>query len=794
MKRWRDRLFISYLLIALGGLWVLSTAGCYTEQPANGKVDMNPVPQHIAIVIPIEGLVLDFGAKTVGTSNDLVLHLTNSGPTPATTLQDDSTQPLPSPFTLKDGTFPGTGGNCTSTLAPAPDSCKDITTFDPTVCTCTLVFTYSPTSDGSFTGTFHFTYINGIVKIPMVVNLQGVTSANVSISNTPTYDYSVHALNTTTFATFTLTNTGITPATLLQGSQSVPLVAPFSFAGGTYPGTGGTCTDTLLPNATCTVVVAYKPTTAGSVSKTLALSFNDGNTLTSVSTSLTGQTPATLAISASGSSTYDFGKRGKGSTSPVTLTLTNSGATQATLIRELAASALTSPFSFTGGSYPGTGGTCTYTLAAGSSCTMTVSFSPVLASNRSYSATAKLEYNDGTGAGARNQQTSLTITGYGQFGWNAGLDAPMVGRFLHTAVWTGSAAIFWGGQQDTSTRFNGGSIYDPVVDQWSTITAVNAPLERSRHTAVWASTLSTPKMLIWGGLGVGDSPLSSGAIYDPVANTWTSTSTVGAPSARYGHTAIWDPIHNKMIIWGGGNTSQVIASGSGIGYIFDPTAGVTGSWTKITDTLANTPSARYFHSAVMAGSKMVIWGGCSAKNVATTSCQVGQETNSGAIYDTTNGTWTTITLASAPAARAQHTAIWAGTQMIVWGGETDPDGTGANDVALATGGIYTAPTTPGSDTWSATSAVAAPIARFGQLAFWTGSIMQIWGGLLNSGAGSLLSAPNNWSAMTSTSATPTATFGAAGVFTGASDLRTIVFGGYGPGPNYSSSIAVYSHE
>ena len=33
-------------------------------------------------------------------------------------------------------------------------------------------------------------------------------------------------------------------------------------------------------------------------------------------------------------------------------------------------------------------------------------------------------------------------------------------------------------------------------------------------------------------------------------NTWTATSTSNAPSARYGHTAVWTG--SEMIVWGGG--------------------------------------------------------------------------------------------------------------------------------------------------------------------------------------------------------------------------------------------------
>ena len=63
--------------------------------------------------------------------------------------------------------------------------------------------------------------------------------------------------------------------------------------------------------------------------------------------------------------------------------------------------------------------------------------------------------------------------------------------------------------------------------------------ERGLHTAVWTGT----RMIVWGGEGrndnFGDHLLNTGALYNPMTNAWSTTSTAGAPTARYGHTAVW---------------------------------------------------------------------------------------------------------------------------------------------------------------------------------------------------------------------------------------------------------------
>src|SRR6185369_15722302 len=71
------------------------------------------------------------------------------------------------------------------------------------------------------------------------------------------------------------------------------------------------------------------------------------------------------------------------------------------------------------------------------------------------------------------------------------------GRVGHTAVWTGSKMIVWGGSLDAINGVNTGGQYDPVGDSWAAggTTTTNAPSARTAHTAVWTGT----KMIIWGG-------------------------------------------------------------------------------------------------------------------------------------------------------------------------------------------------------------------------------------------------------------------------------------------------------
>src|SRR4030095_14390903 len=119
-------------------------------------------------------------------------------------------------------------------------------------------------------------------------------------------------------------------------------------------------------------------------------------------------------------------------------------------------------------------------------------------------------------------------------------------RANHTAVWTGSEMIVFGGlNYEKSLRT--GDRYNPATDSWSRVSLTNAPVARNNHTAVWTGT----EMVVWGGynqIGTGAIYLNSGGRYNPANNTWTPISISNAPTARGWHTAVWTG--SSMLVWG----------------------------------------------------------------------------------------------------------------------------------------------------------------------------------------------------------------------------------------------------
>jgi N-acetylneuraminic acid mutarotase len=284
----------------------------------------------------------------------------------------------------------------------------------------------------------------------------------------------------------------------------------------------------------------------------------------------------------------------------------------------------------------------------------------------------------------------------------------LAGRWWHVAVWTGKEMIVWGGRGTFfwEQHYGDGALYNPRTDTWRPMSSVGAPSPRSQFTAVWTGT----EMIVWGGTSDNWGEHADGARYNPETDTWTPLPP--APlDARTQHTAVWTG--TEMIIFGGftvgGDGSAQYWSTFGDGARYDP---ASNTWTPLNSRDA--PRSRTAHSAVWTGREMIVWGGRYLPDYVFL--------NSGASYDPVQDRWTSVNLSGAPQTRMEHAAVWSGTEMIIWGGMTDPSGG-----ETATGGRYN----PATATWVATTQEGAAAPRFfgGTVyALWTGTAMFIYGG------------------------------------------------------------------
>ena len=198
---------------------------------------------------------------------------------------------------------------------------------------------------------------------------------------------------------------------------------------------------------------------------------------------------------------------------------------------------------------------------------------------------------------------ALTAAGYVRLGATATADswqqhlngsAPSA-RFAHTAVWTGTEMIAWGGFN--GSYLNDGARYNPASDTWTSVSSTYAPVFRANHSAVWTGT----EMIVWGGGNAGGF-LGDGKRYNPAGDSWSAMSTANAPFARYQHTAVWTG--TEMIVWGGSNGGFFNDGGR-----YSPSS---NTWVSLTATGA--PAIRTLHTAVWTGTEMIIWGGLGASS------------------------------------------------------------------------------------------------------------------------------------------------------------------------------------
>ena len=268
-------------------------------------------------------------------------------------------------------------------------------------------------------------------------------------------------------------------------------------------------------------------------------------------------------------------------------------------------------------------------------------------------------------------------------------------RYNHAAVWTGAEMIVWGGRY--SSYLQTGGRYDPATYSWAPMSLTAAHVARdwsSDEGAVWTGT----EVIIWGG-GYYDGVfhyLDSGGRYSPTTDSWLPTHSAAAPSPRSGHSMVWTG--TQVVVWGGFDGIRL-----NTGALYSP---ATDSWTPT--GMTSVPSPRASHLAVFTGTEMIIWGGFD-----------GTYLNTGGRFNPASNTWSATSIVAAPAARNLYTAVWTGKAMVVWGGTNNGGGNVFN-----TGGRYF----PQSNSWLATSTISAPAPRYRHSAVWTGSEMIVWGG------------------------------------------------------------------
>jgi N-acetylneuraminic acid mutarotase len=269
------------------------------------------------------------------------------------------------------------------------------------------------------------------------------------------------------------------------------------------------------------------------------------------------------------------------------------------------------------------------------------------------------------------------------------------------------------------------------------------------HTNAWGGASTVPgslastqavwtgdQMIVFGGGALYTDPMTAGWRYSLASHRWSPAGGAEAPAGRVDHSLLWTG--NTLIVWGGLRFERQprdrwLWLPLDDGGRYNP---AHNQWSPLSTTSA--PSPRSEHSTVWTGTEMIVWGG-----------------SDGGRYNPATDTWSPVSLVGAPDTRFAHSAIWTGTEMIVWGG--------VNGSSVLNSGARYAPAT---NTWSPLPSVQAPSPRFDHSAVWTGREMIVWGGTGSTDSANPLPqtsgaryspATDTWSPMASTNAPPPGT-------------------------------------
>jgi Ca2+-binding RTX toxin-like protein len=284
---------------------------------------------------------------------------------------------LPTPF-IDTAVFSGPRANYT--ITPSLNSTKMIVTDN--------------------TGTDGIDTLYGIEKLQFSdTTLSIIPSGSLSATS---LTFAAQTTNTTSAAqTVTITNGGQQPLSItalaITGTNPTEFVRPAGAAGGTC-----TAPRTLTTGQSCTVIVTFRPTAAGS--RSAILRFTDDNNGVAGSTqdvALTGTGVVPAPVAGVNPAALTFAARATNTTSPAqTVTLLNTG----TAPLAVSSIALTGDFARSGGTCP----TATGNVAAGASCTVGVTFRPIAGGARA----GTLRFTDNSGNVVGSTQT-VTLSGTG---------------------------------------------------------------------------------------------------------------------------------------------------------------------------------------------------------------------------------------------------------------------------------------------------------------------------------------------------------------------------------------------
>lgn len=313
--------------------------------------------------------------------------------------------------------------------------------------------------------------------------------------------------------------------------------------------------------------------------------------------------------------------------------------------------------------------------------------------------------------------------------------APFAVPLNQTSVWTGRQLIVFGRQPLGNRAVDVAEVYDKAANAWTPLAPPPGPDYVPGYAAVWTGR----QMLVFGAF--------HSIAFTPATGEWRELRR-SVP----GGIVVWTG--REAIGWGGGCCGDAWSNGAAYGPATDryrvlprsPLAASQrplGAWTgrelvllvtgidpdgrpypaRVARAAAYNPTTnRWRRIAPMPGGAFRADGAVTWDGREILATGMGDRGTQAFSYDPTKNRWRR--LASLPAPRSGAIGLWAGTQLVLWGGQNlgVPGG-------LRNGLAYN----PRRDTWR--TIPRAPTRSGGSVAAWTGSELIVWGGVIGTPAG-----------------------------------------------------------
>jgi len=535
----------------------------------------------LAPLVSLSPTTLTFSSQTVGTtSSPQNVTLTNTG---------NSSLSITS-ITIS-GDFAQTN-TCGSTVAAGAN--------------CSISVTFTPTTTGTRTGVVTIT--DNATGSPHSVSLSGTgtiaTAPAVSLSTT-SLTFGNQVVGTTSSPqSVTLTNTG-------NATLSITSIA----ASGDYAQTN-TCGSSLAAGANCSVSVTFTPTTTGTRSGTITFTDNASDSPETVSLTGTGMNAVaspTLTVLGPGPRIRHSAALDSSTNTMITFGGQNTSINnfndvwqsvffEDTTVHWLPVNPSGTPpaarYGHTGVYDPTNSRLMIFGGASGVS-------TPAPCQNDMW------VLQNANGVGGPPSWVQLTGSG-----------GPPVARYGHASVYdpNTNTMIVFGGSDCASGLFNDVWVLSNAnglggTPAWTQLSpSGSAPSGREASSAIYDPT--TNVMVVYGGDQGASTPLGDVLVLSHANGTggtpsWTQMFPTGtAPSARTGHTAVYDSANNRMMAFGGVNSAGTVLADTWVLTGANGQAG-TPAWSLLTVTNG---TAKAYHSAIYnpANNEMTVFGGAIA--------------------------------------------------------------------------------------------------------------------------------------------------------------------------------------